>query len=98
MSPIHQTFHSNSTQIAPTPPEWIIGVFGGSVSEVECLKIKTPLGFRHTLTCSIELHSCPLGTPNIHYLYTKINLIKLCVVESNGVWWNGTCPIPPYID
>jgi hypothetical protein len=19
-------------------------------------------------------------------------------VESNGVWWNGTCPIPPYTD
>jgi hypothetical protein len=55
MSPIHWTFHSNSTQIAPTPPKWIIGVFGGSVSEVECLGIKTPLGFHHTLTCSIEL-------------------------------------------
>jgi hypothetical protein len=59
------------------------------------LGIKTPLRFHHALTCPIELHFCPFGTPNIHYLYTKINLLKLCVVESNGVWWNGT---RPYID
>jgi hypothetical protein len=34
----------------------------------------------------------------ISIIYIKINSIKLCVVEINGVWWNGTCPIPPYID
>jgi hypothetical protein len=46
----------------------------------------------------------PLNSTLVHLghqifiIYTKINYIKLCVVESNGVWWNGTSPIPPYID
>jgi hypothetical protein len=46
----------------------------------------------------------PLNSTLVHLghqiftIYTKINFIKLCVVESNGVWWNGTCPIPSYTD
>jgi len=46
----------------------------------------------------------PLNSTLVHLghqifiIYIKINLIKLCVVESNGAWWNGKSPIPPYID
>jgi hypothetical protein len=34
----------------------------------------------------------------IFIIYTKINLIKICLVEFSGVWWNGINPIPPYTD
>jgi hypothetical protein len=46
----------------------LLEIFGGSSSKLEFLG-KTPLKFYHAPTRSIELHSCPLGTLNIHYLY-----------------------------
>jgi hypothetical protein len=57
--------HLSSIQIGPTPPKWINGDFSGNVNELEDLG-KTPLRFHHAQTRSIELHSCPLRTPNIH--------------------------------
>ncbi len=46
----------------------LLKIFDGNASETECLGMN-PLRFHHAPTHSIELHSCPIGTPNIHYLY-----------------------------
>jgi hypothetical protein len=51
--------------------------FCGSASEIECLG-KTLLRFHHAPTHSIELHSCPFGTPNIHYLYQNLSCKIMC--------------------
>ncbi len=46
----------------------LLEIFNGIANELEHLR-KIPLTFHHAATHSTKLHSCPLGTPNIHHFY-----------------------------
>jgi len=44
----------------------LLEILDESANELEHLR-KIPLRFHHATTRSTKLHSCPLGTPNIHH-------------------------------
>ncbi len=46
----------------------LLEIFYGSASELEHLR-KLPFRFHHATIHSTKLHSCPLGTSNIHHFY-----------------------------